>query len=85
MKGIEMEDLTKFSASACAERMAIEGDIQAERIILDLLKQRAELLEALKSIQSRINSCKGLPISALEIFDSFFQEVIDEAIANSEK
>ena len=43
-----MRDVMKYSAEAFAERMLLEGDLQGNRIVLQLLQQRSELLEALK-------------------------------------
>ncbi len=41
----------------------------------------AELLAALQAIDERLRACTG-PVSATEAYDSFYQEIVAEAIAN---
>ncbi len=45
-----------------------------------LIAAAPELLEALQSIDERLKKCKGFPINTLEVFDSFYQEIVTEAI-----
>lgn len=49
-----------------------------------LITAAPDMLKALKEIKERLDKCKGLPISNLEVFDSFYQEIIDEAIKKAE-
>lgn len=61
------------------------GDEGAEDRVRNLIKQRDELLEALKSIKLRVDSCKGNPVFVDDVFDSFYCDFISESIANAEK
>lgn len=49
-----------------------------------LVSQRNELLEALKEIHKRLIKCAEDPISAAEAYDSFYQEMVCEAIKKAE-
>lgn len=53
---------------------------QEEHANAKLIAAAPDMLEALKELKERLDKCKGLPISNLEVFDSFYQEIIDEAI-----
>jgi hypothetical protein len=46
--------------------------------------QRDELLNALESIQSRIRESAELPVATGDVFDSFYRDVIDAAIAKAQ-
>lgn len=39
------------------------------------------LIDALKSIDVRLRGCFGTPISAEDAYDSFYQEIVAEALA----
>lgn len=44
-----------------------------------------DLLEALKALKERLDACKGgICMSPTEVFDSFYQAVIDEVIRKAE-
>jgi hypothetical protein len=49
-----------------------------------LIDAAPEMLAALKTLKSRIEECDGLPVTTLEVFDSFYREIIDEAIHKAE-
>jgi hypothetical protein len=52
--------------------------------LADVKAQRDELLDTLKDLQGRLLRCAATGASASEAFDSFYQEVVDSAIANAE-
>jgi hypothetical protein len=68
-----------YERRECAE--AIEDLVQRLQAVE---AQRDGLLGALESIQSRIRESAGLPVSDGDVFDSFYQDVIDEAIAKAQ-
>jgi hypothetical protein len=46
--------------------------------------QRDELLAALKTINSRLLECAANPVFVNEAYDSFYQEIVNAAIATAE-
>jgi len=87
------EQILSVRDSFCAEPVmliamgkAIEAarDAQWLEHVKVVEAQRDELLGALESIQSRIRESAGLPVSDGDVFDSFYQDVIDEAIAKAQ-
>ncbi len=46
-----------------------------------LAERNAELVEVLRSIDTRLRICLKGPISAAEAYDSFYQELVAEALA----
>jgi hypothetical protein len=46
-----------------------------------LRASRDELLAALKALDERLRACAKEPISAQEAYDSFYQEMVESAIA----
>lgn len=79
-----MRDVMKYSAEAFAERMLLEGDLQGNRIVLQLLQQRAELLEALKLLHRNFRSQHStlLILGAPDFV--YMDKVADRAITKSE-
>jgi len=45
-----------------------------------LIAAAPELLEALKAIDERLENCSNSPICADEIYDSFYKDIVQQAI-----
>lgn len=65
----------------------VNAAIEAMRAKRDEARQLAdaapELLDALKSLNDRLHTCIRLNVSAQDAYDSFYQEIVAEAISKA--
>jgi hypothetical protein len=62
----------------------VEHAETAIEVAATLKAQRDELLAALKTINSRLLECAANPVFVNEAYDSFYQEIVNGAIATAE-
>jgi len=57
--------------------------IAADEYMIKQEEINTELLEALQSLKERIEKCKSNPITVSEMYDSYYEELVNEAIEKS--
>lgn len=67
------------SATGKFEKLTAETDANAP-----LIDAAPALLAALKELDARLRECASQPISAAEAYDSFYQDIVSDAIAQAE-
>lgn len=59
------------------------ADTETDEANARLITAAPELLDALIAIRDRLKQCEGVPVTPFEAFDSFYREIVDEAIAKA--
>ena len=70
------------NASTDSTRIAyLEGHRDARHAAAKLALKTDACIDALRSLDARLRACMKDPISAAEAYDSFYQEIVSEALA----